>query len=396
MRLVHLTTIPATLAFLRGQAASLHGMGFDVHAISSPGPDLTRFGEEELVAVHAVEMARRIAPLRDLAALWRVWRLLRKLQPSIVDAHTPKAGLIGMVAGTLAGTPVRIYHLHGLRFATTSGWRRHLLCLLETVSCAFAHRVLAVSPSVRAIAIEERICNPARIKVLLRGSIAGVDAAGRFRPEPGMLRDGRRSTLGIPPNSSVIGFVGRLARDKGLSDLATAWQQLRSNELLRLLVVGSFDSSDPPTSESMNMLRSDPRVHFTGLVPDAAPLYTAMDVVALPTYREGLSQVALEAAAMALPVVAYRVSGCVDSIMDGVTGTLVPSRDVNALVQALRRYVADPALRQEHGTAARSRVLAEFRPDDLFQALASEYADLVAANAPDHRRPPPPMLPPQE
>ncbi|WP_242343905.1 glycosyltransferase family 4 protein [Anaeromyxobacter terrae] len=378
-RLVHITTIPVTLGFLRGQAAFLRRKSIGVHAISSPAPELARFAQEEQVQVHAVEMARQITPLRDLLALWRVWGVLRGVRPVIVDAHTPKAGLLGMIAATLARTPVRVYHLHGLRFVTASGWKRRLLLLADRTACALADRVLAVSPSIRAIAIEEGVCPPEKIKVLLRGSVNGVDATGRFKPQMELVRSAARSKHGIPQDALVVGFVGRLARDKGIVELAGAWRQLRANPRLHLLLVGALDSTDAPPTEIMTALHSDPRVHRAGQVPvaDTPPLYAAMDVVVLPTYREGFGQVALEAAAMALPIVATMVSGCVDAVRDAVTGTLVPARDIEGLVGALRRYLEDPALRAEHGSAARRRALAEFSPDAMWNALAEEYGDLI-------------------
>jgi glycosyltransferase involved in cell wall biosynthesis len=376
-RLVHLTTIPDTLCFLRGQARALRGRGIEVHAISSPGAVLSRFAREEQVSVHEVEMARQIAPLRDLVALWRAWRNVRAIRPLIVDAHTPKAGLVGMLAAALARTPVRVYHMHGLRFVTTRGWRRRVLKVAERISCALAHRVLAVSPSLRALAIEEGLCPPSKIKVLLHGSIGGVEATTQFRPRSEGERNAQRSALGIPERALVVGFVGRLARDKGMVELAGAWRELRSDPSAHLLLVGEVDAADEPPPAVMRALASDPRVHATGQVADTAPLYAAMDVVALPTYREGLGQIALEAAAMALPVVASRVSGCVDAVQDGVTGTLVPPRDVPALAAGLRRYFADPALRARHGAAARRRALEEFDPDALWAALAAEYEALA-------------------
>jgi glycosyltransferase involved in cell wall biosynthesis len=377
---VHLTTIPATLRFLSGQAAFLRRAGLGVHAISSPEPELFRFGEEEGVPVHAVPMARQITPLRDLASLWRLVRVLRAVRPAVVDAHTPKAGLLGMLAGTLARTPVRVYHLHGLRFLTTSGWKRRLLRLTERASCALADRVLAVSPSVRAIAVAEGLCPADKIDVLLGGTVNGVDATLRFAPPPPSVRAAARARLGIPGDALVVGFVGRLARDKGLIELAHAWRELRADPGLHLLVVGPEDGTDPPPPAILPELRADPRAHLTGKA-DTPPLYAAMDVVVLPTYREGFPQVALEAAAMALPVVTTAVSGCIDAVRDGVTGTLVAARDADAIVAAVRRYLADPALRAAHGAAARERVLVEFNQPAIWEALAAEYHDLMLAAA---------------
>ena len=238
--------------------------------------------------------------------------------------------------------------------------------------------MIAVSHSLRALALAERLCAPEKIAVIAGGSCNGVDAS-RFRPQPVALRVAARAQHGIPADAIVVGFVGRLAREKGLGELATAWESLREEEpALHLLLVGQAEPHEAVPAHVTAALEADPRVHFTGVDLDTPRLYAAMDVVALPTYREGFPNVALEAAAMALPIVATRVPGCVDAVLDSVTGTLVPARDPAALREALLRYVQDAALRARHGQAARRRVLDEFRPERIWEAIAAEYDALLA------------------
>jgi glycosyltransferase involved in cell wall biosynthesis len=375
--IVHVMTVPGSLYFfLRGQASFLRRSGYVVHAISSPGPLLASFGEREQVKVHPIPMERGISPLRDLDALWRVWRELRRIRPDIVHAHTPKGGLLGMVAAWLARTPVRVYHLRGSPMMTASGVKKQLLRAAERVSCSLSHRVLAVSPSLRRTAIDEGLCTPDKITVVGSGSGNGVDATHRFTPADERARLHERARYGIPADALVVGFVGRLVRDKGLVELASAWKTLSSRApRAHLLVVGGRDN-DGQCEETLRALESYPRVHLTGVVLDAPPPYAAMDVVALPTYREGFPNVPLEAAAMALPVVATNVPGCMDAVQDGVTGTLVPVRDPVALASALERYLSDDALRARHGEAARRRVLEEFKPEAIWEGIVAEYERL--------------------
>jgi len=386
--IVHVTTVPSSLRFLHGQASFIRRAGFGLHAVSSPGSELSAFGEREGVAIHALEMTRSMTPLKDLRALWRLWRLLRRLRPDLVHGHTPKGGLLAMVAGWLARTPSRVYHLRGLPLLTAAGTRRRILHLTERISCGLAHRVIAVSHSMRSAALDEGLCPRDRIVVLLGGSGNGVDATGSFQPLGDEVRRATRVRHGIPLDAIVVGFVGRLVRDKGVQELASAWRRLAAADpRLHLLMVGMFEREDALPGDVVAALRADPRVHLTGLDWNTPPLYAAMDVVALPTYREGFPNVLLEAAAMALPVVATATPGCVDAVQDGVTGTLVPARDAEALAAALERYVASRALRSAHGAAGRRRVLAEFGQQAIWQALADEYRALTAPGAAPVARP---------
>lgn len=382
--LVHVTTVPDSLwAFFTGQARHMAAQGLRVEAVSSPGRFLDLFAAGEGVPVHAVPMARRPRPLADLVSLVRLARLLRRLRPDIVHAHTPKAGLLAMLAARLVGVPVRIYHIHGLPFLTATGARRRLLRAAERLACAAATRVLCVSRSVADEARRERLCGDKPVGVPAGGLINGIDAVGRFSPERAgaAARAACRAQFGIPEEALVVGFVGRLVRDKGVVELAQAWAELsRAEPRLHLLACGLAEPDDPVPPAVLASLRADPRVHLAGEVLDLPPCYAAMDVLALPTYREGFPLVPMEAAAMGLPVVATRVPGCVDAVVDGVTGTLVTAGDAAGLAAALDRYLRDPALRAAHGAAGRARVLAAFRQETVWAALLDEYRELLAAS----------------
>lgn len=381
--LVHITTVPQSLYyFLIGQGRYMREKNLEVIGISSPGELLQEFAKREEVASFAVSMSRTISPFADIQALFRLFLVLRKLSPHIVHAHTPKAGLLAMIASLPARVPVRIYHVHGVAYVTAGGWRRGLLMATEWISCTLAHQVIVVSSSVRNTLISDGLCPKSKAKVLGKGSINGVDATGRFNPER-YQRNDIRSELGIPQDALVIGFIGRLVRDKGVCELIRVWLRLRENHRnLFLLLIGTFETRDALPETIAHTIKSDDRIVYLGQRRETASYYAAMDVFVLPTYREGLPMVLLEAQAMKLPVVATRVTGCVDAMKHGDTGVLIPPCDEEALERALTSYLCNRTARNTHGHQGREMVLREFRPEDLWTAQYEEYVRLMKERIP--------------
>lgn len=380
--LVHVFTVAESFHLMRGQGPFMRARGFRFMGIASPGDYLDTYAAREGVEVFAVPMPRRITPGRDLVAVVRLARLLRRLRPEIVHAHTPKGGLLGMIAAGLAGVPVRLYSMRGLPFMTAIGVRRRLLLATEWLSCLLAHRVICVSHSLRATALEHGLGAPGKLVTLLGGSSNGVDAAGRFDPDapPGerVRREVLRNRLAIAAEAPVIGFVGRLVRDKGVQELATAWAAIRDRwPTAHLLMAGPREARDPVSAATLMRLHDDPRVHLLGPVDDPREVYAAADVIVLPTYREGFPNVLLEAAAMRRPVVATRVPGCVDAVVDGETGLLVAPGDPAALAEAIERYLREPVLRARHGARGRARVLHAFQREAIWEALYGEYVAML-------------------
>ena len=386
MRIAYVVTVPMTAwSFLRGQLRHLAERNEAVALVCSPDPLLTQLAEQERITLVEVPMEREISPRHDLRSVWNLWRAFRKFRPQITNVGTPKAGLLGGLAAVLARVPHRIYTLHGLRMETASGWKRRLLFWAERLSTACAHQVVCVGPSLRERAVELGLVRRSKTVVLGKGSVNGVDAE-RFAPNPTRLAEAAelRKRLQIPEDAPVIGFVGRLTRDKGIEELVIAFAQIRACRSAHkpepiLLCVGDYEAGDPVTPITRRALEETPGIIRTGFVADASVYYHLMDVLALPTYREGFPYVPLEAAAAGKPVITTRVTGARDAVIDGETGYLIPPRDPQALAAALSRVLQSPAAARCLGAAGRERVLRDFRPQDMWQAWEKLYQSPVPA-----------------
>jgi glycosyltransferase involved in cell wall biosynthesis len=378
-RVLHLVTSDLSTRLMRGQLRYLSARGFDVFLASSPGRDLEAASSLEQVRAIAVPMVRENSPLQDLFALYRLYGLMRRLRPAITNVSTPKAGLLGGLAAWLSRVPCRVYTLRGLRWETASGAKRLVLKIADWVACHCAHRVVCVSQSVRHTAVACGVVDPDRTCVLGAGSSNGVDPA-RFGPSEEKLRKAIeiRERLGISPEAPVVGFVGRLTRDKGIPELYEAHKILRKEfPSLKLMILGEYETGDPLPQQLQRAIGTDPSVIRPGFVDETSDFYHVFDILALPSYREGFPNVVLEAQAAGRVVVAARATGTVDAIADGVTGLLVPIADVAALADALGKLLRNPSLAARMGVAGRARVVHEFKPEKIWRALAEEYIQLL-------------------
>jgi glycosyltransferase involved in cell wall biosynthesis len=386
-RLVIAVNSSIAVGFLQGQPEYFQNSGFDVTVLC---PE-RRSGEWEVsrpdgVRVVEVPMEREISPLRDLHSVWHLWGILRALRPTVTNVGTPKAGLLGGFAAWLIRVPCRFYTLHGLRFETTTGFRRKLLIYAERLGCRFAHRVVCVSHSVREKAIACGLVDRERALVFGAGSCNGVDGS-RFAPTPQRIRQAGelRSQFGIPADAPVALFVGRLTCDKGIAELLEAFLQLEERlPELRLLLVGSFEDGDPLPTHVRRRLESHERVILAGPVKDTSPYYAMADVLVLPSYREGLPTVILEGHAAGKPVIGAAATGIVDLIVDGETGLLFPVGDASALADAIGRIIDDKALAGKLALAGQEQVKRKFRQELIWAALRREYLKVLQGRESPH------------
>ena len=348
--------------------------GFRVTLVSTPGAMLDSTAANQAVTAVAIPMKRTIAPFSDLLSLYRLWRLLRRIRPDLVEFSTPKAGLLGAIASLLCGVPVRVYMLRGLKLETATGFKRRILLAAERMASACAHVVICNSQSLRAQALALRIAPEAKLHLLGDGSSHGVDVE-HFSPGRSTIR----KDLGIPDAAMVLGFVGRLTRDKGVPELVEAFDAILPTEPdAHLILVGWFDAAEDALDRELRArIMGHPRIHYTGLVPDAAPYYRAMDVMVLPTLREGFPNVVLEAAATGIPAITTLSTGARDAVVPEVTGLLIPPGYPEALREALLKLVCNPELRFRMGQASRDWVIAHYANERVMGLTVEFYRGLL-------------------
>jgi glycosyltransferase involved in cell wall biosynthesis len=296
--------------------------------------------------------------VHDLRVLSRLVRSLRALRPDVIVYATPKAGLLGGIAAWLLRIPVRVYQLWGLRFESVAGAQRYTLKMLERLTARASTHVVANSRSLADEASKHRIAP--NIDVLGPGSSHGVDV-DRFSPEAEGIPDldpATKAFLAAHTDGSIVIFVGRVHRDKGIDTLISALDLLRDSERsMRAIIIGRLESGE--LEAYLETAQQRLALHIVGWVDDTRPYLLAADVLCLPTLREGFPNVVLEAAAMRTPAVVSNATGAIDSVIDGVTGRVFPVGDARELARTIWEVTTGGDL-ADMGARARVRVESEF------------------------------------
>ena len=357
--------------FVSPIAAELDRRGLRVGFITNLGGQAPPAAIAPSLACHAdLPMRRAPSPIHDLADVVRMTRIVRRMRPTVLHASTPKAGLLGVLAGRAAGTPTVVFQVRGLRSEGATGLSGRIQRWSEQVSLRLAHGVTLDSPSLVRTAVALGLRLPASAQVISRGSSIGVNCE-RF----GAIR---RTAEPEGSKAVTIGFVGRLHRDKGVADLVEMWDALASSRPgLRMVVVGGPDPTDPGSIALEAALAARPGIELAGHVDDVSPWLARMDVLVFPSYREGLPNAPLEAQAAGIPVVGYAATGTVDAVEHRTGGLLVPVGDQHALTSAVASVVDDAGLRAELGAGGQAFVRQHFDQAVVVAAHADFIENLV-------------------
>lgn len=325
------------------------------------------------ICVHNIPVERKLSPIKDVKAFVALVRVFLKVKPTVVHSITPKAGLLGMLAASLARVPVRVHSFTGQVWVMRTGLTRWLLKAIDKHVAAIATDILVDSPSQRDFLIEQGVVSAERSRVLGAGSICGVKTK-RFTPDD----SGRtivRDEFGTASGAVVCMYLGRLNRDKGLLDLASAFTQVANmHPDAELWVVGP-DEADCFKQMQVVLGKAVSQVKRVGFTSMPERFMQAADLFCLPSYREGFGSSVIEAGACGVPALVSRIYGLTDAVVEGQTGWMHRAGDVQDLAQQLDYLLTNPAELAVKGKAARQYVQSFFAEEIVTDAMLKFYQE---------------------
>lgn len=381
-KLIRITTVPLSLKLLlTGQMKFMKAQGWEVIMVSADGREISQVVKSEGVRHEVVPFTRMITPWNDLKCLWRLYQLFRSEKPDIVHTHTPKAGLLGMVAANLAGVKIRLHTLAGIPAMAAEGRKKGLLENVEKWTYANATEVWPNSQGLFKFVLKQGLTNELKLKLIGQGSSNGVDLTKFNRAS---LKENHlvAATMRIMPGEDdfIILAVGRLVKDKGIEELVSAFTNSKIVGMSKLVLLGEFEQQlNPISQETIQTIREHPKIIQIDWT-DHVPHYLALaDVLVHASHREGFPNVLLEAGAMQVPVICSDIIGNTDLISQQKTGLIFPVKDAAVLREALEFAFVKRDKMAQYAENLYHYVLSNFERSRVHQEIFNNYQRLLKA-----------------
>lgn len=380
-KLIRITTVPLSLKLLlAGQMKFMKEAGWEVLMVSADGREVNEVTKREGVLHEIIPFTRKITPFKDLYCLWLLYRLFKREKPDIVHSHTPKAGLLSMLAAKLAGVKIRIHTVAGMPYMVAEKNKKKLLIAMEKLTYRFATEVWPNSHSLKEFMLKEGLLEPTKVKIIGEGSSNGVDLEKFNR---GALAENHliAATMRITPseNDFLILAVGRLVKDKGIEELVEAFLASKVVKYGKLVLLGSFEQElNPIKDEIVRKIQDHPRIVQIEWT-DHVPHYLALaDILVHPSHREGFPNVLLEAGAMQVPVICSDINGNVDVITNKKTGLVFPVKKTEILKEALEFAFVKRDYMQSLADNLYADILQKYQRVNIHQLILENYQRLLA------------------
>ncbi|WP_239749824.1 glycosyltransferase family 4 protein [Mammaliicoccus sp. O-M53] len=366
-KVFQLITVSKSVYLLKGQIEYLRKNKINMHLISSEGKELEQYPDN---IVHKIQIKREISIIKDIQSLLKLIILFLKERPYIVNAGTPKAGLLGMLASYITRRPHRIYTVRGLRLETVSGNKYKILFLMEKIAMFCATDIIAISDSLKNRIIELNLNSNKKIKVFGNGSSNGLNLKDYKKSDNNIENEIYRQLDG----QFVIGYLGRIVKDKGIEDLVNAFKIIEKKySNVKLLVIGSIEDGDPINQHDLSFILNNKNVIYKNHVDKPIKYYNNMDVFIFPTYREGFGNVSIEAQALGIPTITYNVTGAKDTVINNETGFIVEPGNHEEIAEKIELLINDENLKVSLGEKGEQWVNATFSNEIIWKEMLEFY-----------------------
>jgi len=378
-KIIRVTTIPLSLEKLLGGQLSYMKTFYNVIAVSSDKEKLEEVGVAEGVDTYYIQLTRKITPIKDLVAVWKMYTFLKKEKPFIIHSHTPKAGLVSMLAAKLAGVPNRLHTVAGLPLLESTGLKRVVLDFVEKLTYKCATKVYPNSNALKNIIIDNKLAKQNKLKVIGYGSSNGINL-DYFNPKNFTAEDvlTLKKQLGIKSENYVYIFVGRIVKDKGINEVIESFVQVNlENPNTKLVLVGPFEADlDPIKPENFKEIKNNKNIIEIGYVNDVRPYFLIANTLVFPSYREGFPNVVMQAGAMGLPSIVSNINGCNEIIEDKKNGLIIPVKDAVSLTASMKELLLNQDLYLKLKENSRVSIQDRYEQNFIWQEILKEYKQL--------------------
>ncbi|MGG9960084.1 glycosyltransferase family 4 protein [Ferruginibacter sp. SUN106] len=383
-KLIRITTVPMALRYLLpGQMKFMQQNGFNVIMISADGPELNDVIKNEACRHIVVPMTRKITPWQDLKCLIRLIKIFRKEKPDIVHTHTPKAGLLGMMAAKFAGVKVRIHTVAGMPLMVEKGAKLKLLKFIEKLTYSAAGHVWPNSYSLYQYITDHQFTSKQKLSIIGKGSTNGINI-NRFSTaalDENIIKQVKDSINYSPENIYLL-CIGRLVADKGIVELVNVFIALqKKHATLKLILVGDFEGElDPLPATVLEQIQTNNNIIHIKWTQQVEYFMHIADYFVFPSHREGFPNVLLQAGAMQLPVICSRIAGNVDIVSDKQTGLIFETANEQQMEELIEFAISNPAVMQTMSAALVEIIKKDFQRENIWQNILSTYKSLLHLN----------------
>jgi len=378
MKILHVVNVSFVIPYYLGdQIKFFKKNGNEIYIVSSYNNDLLYLANKYDFRLKVIDITRDINILSDIRSLYILYNFIKQEKFNVVVGHTPKASILAMISAYLNFIPNRIYIRHGIMYETTIGFKRYILKTIEKYTSFFSTKTLCVSKSVLDFSLKNNLSSEQKTILINNGTCNGIDSQDKFNPNlfDDLKLNEIRNSLNIKDNDFVVGFVGRIVKDKGITELVSAWELLcQKYDNIKLLLIGPLEKRDSVNNRILDKIYNDNTIIYIGLIENTNIYYKLMNLFILPSYREGFPTVVLEASAMEIPVITTKATGCIDSIIDNTTGIFCENT-ITSIFNSIEKFILDTTLCKTYGKNGRKFVQENFDQQIVWESLLDIYCN---------------------